>query len=95
MDEKEVVAPPNEDQVVVEPNPKEADEKAIPAAILKHGLDADEALKAFIGHEGEQIVLNEETNRRLLRKIDRNIMPLMCIVYGLNYLDKTTLSYAR
>ncbi|MCJ1331874.1 hypothetical protein MMC10_008566 [Thelotrema lepadinum] len=70
------------------------DKESVPEAILTHGLDADEALKAFIGHEGESIVLDEATNKRLLRKIDLNIMPLMCVIYGLNYLDKTTLSYA-
>ncbi|KAI9751504.1 MAG: hypothetical protein M4579_006040 [Chaenotheca gracillima] len=46
-----------------------------PEAVLKHANDGDEALKAFAGHEGETIVLDEETNRRLLRKIDWNLMP--------------------
>lgn len=62
--------------------------------IVEHSHDADEALKAFQGHEGEVIHIDEATNRRLLRRIDWNLMPVMCIVYGLNYLDKTTLSYA-
>ncbi|KAI1762030.1 MFS general substrate transporter [Hypoxylon sp. FL1150] len=53
--------------------------------------DPDEALK-LVG--GEAVVLTPEDEKRLLRKIDRNMMPLLCIVYGLNYLDKTTLSYA-
>lgn len=60
--------------------------------ILKHSHDADEAMKAF--ESGEIIELDEATNRRLLRAIDRHLIPLMCVVYGLNYLDKTTLSYA-
>ena len=61
---------------------------------LKHAdrNDADEALKVFA--EGEVIVLTPEDEKRLLRKIDWNLMPLLCLVYGLNYLDKTTLSYA-
>lgn len=62
--------------------------------ILEHSHDADEALKAFQGHEGEVIEIDEATNKRLLRRIDWNLMPVMCIVYGLNYLDKTALSYA-
>lgn len=60
--------------------------------ILKHSHDADEAMKAFTS--GEIIEIDQATNKRLLKIIDRNLMPLMCIVYGLNYLDKTTLSYA-
>ncbi|KAF2236304.1 putative MFS allantoate transporter [Viridothelium virens] len=62
--------------------------------ILKHSHDADEALKAFAGHEGQVIEIDEATNKALLRKIDWNLIPIMCVVYGLNYLDKTTLSYA-
>src|SRR5689334_23246367 len=62
------------------------------AKILKHSHDADIALSAFA--DGEVLILDEETNKRLLRTIDWHLMPLMCVVYGLNYLDKTTLSYA-
>jgi hypothetical protein len=54
--------------------------------------DADEALKVFA--EGQVIVLTPEDERKLLRKIDYTLMPLLFVVYGLNYLDKTTLSYA-
>ncbi|KAI9692761.1 MAG: hypothetical protein M1820_009360 [Bogoriella megaspora] len=62
--------------------------------ILKHSHDADEALKALEGRGGRAIELDEATNKRLLRKIDFHLMPLLCITYMLNYLDKTTLSYA-
>lgn len=62
--------------------------------VLKHSHDADEAMKAFVGHEGEVIHIDEATNKRLLRKIDLNLIPIMCIVYGLNFLDKTSISYA-
>ncbi|EZG04893.1 hypothetical protein H106_05156 [Trichophyton rubrum CBS 735.88] len=54
--------------------------------------DADEAMKAFA--EGGPIELTAEDNKRLLKIIDWHLMPMMCVVYGLNYLDKTTLSYA-
>jgi ACS family allantoate permease-like MFS transporter len=60
--------------------------------ILAHSSDADEAMKAFAS--GEVVEIDEATNKRLLRIIDFRMMPLMCVVYGLNYLDKTTLSYA-
>ena len=57
------------------------------AAFIKHKIDADEAMKAFEGHEGEVLVLDDATNRRLLRSIDLHLMPLLCIIYGLNFLD--------
>ncbi|EAT76771.2 hypothetical protein SNOG_15933 [Parastagonospora nodorum SN15] len=62
--------------------------------LQKHSHDADAAMQAFEGMDGQVIELTEEKSRALLKKIDRHLMPIMCIVYGLNYLDKTTLSYA-
>ncbi|KAF2157836.1 MFS general substrate transporter [Myriangium duriaei CBS 260.36] len=56
--------------------------------------DEDEAYKAMAAYGGQPIEIDEATNRRLLRTIDWHLMPVMCIVYGMNYLDKTTLSYA-
>ncbi|KAJ1561693.1 hypothetical protein HK405_003137 [Cladochytrium tenue] len=55
--------------------------------------NADVALKV-LESEDEPVVITPEEERALLRKIDWYLMPLMCIVYGLNYLDKTTISYA-
>jgi ACS family allantoate permease-like MFS transporter len=68
----------------------------VDGAFMKHvdRNDADEAYKIFAGHEGETILMTPLEEKKLLRKIDRNLMPLLCIVYGLNYLDKTTVSYA-
>jgi ACS family allantoate permease-like MFS transporter len=41
--------------------------------------DGDEALKAFAGHEGETIVMTSEMEKKLLRKIDLNLMPV-CVM---------------
>ncbi|KAJ5942911.1 hypothetical protein N7516_003079 [Penicillium verrucosum] len=68
--------------------------KHVDSTIEKHAHDADEALKALGGLHGETIELDEATNRRLLSIIDWHMMPIMCFIYGMNYLDKTTLSYA-
>lgn len=53
----------------------------------KHSHDADEAMKAFEDIEGETITIDEQTNKRLLKIIDWHMMPIMCFVYGMNYLD--------
>ena len=56
---------------------------------------ADEAIELAREHSSAEVIaLDVATDRTLLRKIDWNILPIMCVVYGLNYLDKTTLSYA-
>lgn len=44
--------------------------------ILKHSHDADEAMKAFQGQEGQVIHIDEATSRRLLRRIDWNLIPV-------------------
>lgn len=43
---------------------------------LKHEHNTDEALKAFDNQEEENIEIDEVTNARLVRVIDRNLMPL-------------------
>ncbi|KAI9036395.1 allantoate permease family MFS transporter [Aspergillus affinis] len=68
--------------------------KIVDPSLEKHAHDADEAMKAIQELQGESITLDAETNKRLLRIIDWHMMPIMCFVYGMNYLDKTTLSYA-
>ena len=50
------------------------------AQVLEHTSDADEAMKAFEGHDGELLVIDKATNRRLLRKIDQNILPV-CVAH--------------
>ena len=47
-----------------------------PDKVLQHANDADEAMKAFVGHEGEILVLDEATSKRLLRTIDWHLMPV-------------------
>jgi ACS family allantoate permease-like MFS transporter len=61
--------------------------KNVDPTLVKHANDADEAMKVFEQLQGEAIELDEATNRRLLRKIDWHIMPVMCCVYGMNFLD--------
>ena len=94
--EDKIVSVDDEKEAVIDQSPRQRSSQDIekeaeigdvtmhsaPEAILKHGLDADEALKAFIGHEGEHIVLNEETNRKLVRKIDLNILPVGSCIHA-------------
>lgn len=43
-------------------------------------IDADDALNAVAGLDAATLQLDEETERRLLRKIDMNLMP---VSYGI------------
>lgn len=63
--------------------------------------DADEALSflenhprsAQIAEEGNAILEDPQQLKKLVRKIDLTIAPLLACVYFLQFLDKTTLSY--
>lgn len=63
--------------------------KHVDPTVEKHSHDADEAMKAIEEMHGESIELDEATNRRLLSIIDWHMMPIMCFIYGMNYLDST------
>lgn len=76
MAEEKLASYPN-----VEQNLGDSKDGAPPAQVLEHATDADEAMKAFEGHDGELLVIDKATNRRLLRKIDLNILPV-CAAHG-------------
>ena len=80
---REPIIVPLDDEKKSKRSPSDLDRKepisiedggAPPKSVLEHSYDADEAMKAFA--EGEVEILDETTNRRLLRKIDLNIMPV-------------------
>lgn len=54
--------------------------------------NADAALK-LLEEAGDVGVIDEATARRLVRKIDLYIMPLISIVYFLQYIDKIAIGY--
>lgn len=56
-------------------------------------LGKDKAAQ-FLKAQGEDIVLTPQEDKRVLRKIDWRLMPLLLTIYSLQFLDKTTLSYA-
>jgi ACS family allantoate permease-like MFS transporter len=68
---------------------------------VKSLSDADEALNflenhpraAEIAEEGAAILADPVRYKKLVRKIDLTIAPLLAAVYFLQFLDKTTLSY--
>ncbi len=70
--------------------------------VVTNLVDADEALAFLTNHpravevaeEGNAILEDPIQRKKLLRKIDLTIAPLLAAVYFLQYLDKTTLSYA-
>ncbi|KAL3455250.1 major facilitator superfamily domain-containing protein [Aspergillus heterothallicus] len=56
----------------------------------KAGLDEMSGDKEY----GVADTLSAEDEKKLVRKIDMHLMPLLIVSYGLQYLDKTSLSYS-
>jgi ACS family allantoate permease-like MFS transporter len=73
----------------------------VEAATVTDLVNADEALAFLTNHpraaqiatEGQAILDDPVLRRKLIRKIDYTIAPLLAAVYFLQFLDKTTLSY--
>lgn len=53
----------------------------------------DEALKVITAYDGDT-TWDPAEEKRLVRKIDRKLMTILCITYGLQQYDKTMLSQA-
>lgn len=56
-------------------------------------LHNDEALKVLANYHGDETWTTEE-EKKLRRKIDRRLLSILCITYGLQYYDKAMLSQA-
>lgn len=50
-------------------------------------LHKDEGLKVLANYQGDETWTAEE-EKRLTRKIDRRLLSILCITYGLQYYDK-------
>ncbi|KAL8833808.1 MAG: hypothetical protein Q9176_007806 [Flavoplaca citrina] len=50
-------------------------QESVPTKTVKHANDADEAMEAFEGQDGEVLVLDEATSIALLKRIDLHVMP--------------------
>lgn len=56
--------------------------------------DGDVALKLFANAEDLHIPIDPAEEKKLIRKVDLLILPLIAVNYAFFYIDKTTLSYA-
>lgn len=64
--------------------------------LKKQALDTthtDEAMKVLASYEGDTTWTQKE-EKKLVRRIDRKLLSLLCCTYGLQYYDKAMLSQA-
>lgn len=64
------------------------------SSIVRGRNNGDAALELLQSTGPLQQPVDPIRNRRLVRRIDLHIMPLICIVYFLQYIDKVSISYA-
>lgn len=53
----------------------------------------DEAIKVLANYTGDE-TWTEEEEKKVLRRIDWKLMPILCVTYGLQYYDKAMFSQA-
>lgn len=56
-------------------------------------LHNDEAVKVLAAYDGE-LTWTEAEEKKLIHKIDRRLLTILCLTYGLQYYDKAMLSQA-
>jgi ACS family allantoate permease-like MFS transporter len=84
---------PNEKDILKVPPNHDMEQADTERGEIKHGetRDFDPALQFMA--DGE-IEYTPEESRKVLFKIDRVLMPLLCWVYLIQFADKTSLNYA-
>lgn len=55
----------------------------------------DNGEDSFAAEQGDAIVIDKKAERRLLRKFDLHILPLLVMMYLFNSLDKSNLGNAK
>jgi hypothetical protein len=83
-------------------DPESADQKGTVEAVedpqkyitQEENLHGKDRAAELLQNANEQVFVSEADNKRILRKIDLTILPIMLGVYFLQQLDKSTLSYA-
>jgi hypothetical protein len=78
------------DKVESDSGPPADNLKGLETVDTVHG---DEAAKVFANYSGEK-EWTEAEEKKLQRKIDWRLLPVLCITYGLQYYDKAMLSQA-
>lgn len=66
--------------------------RSIDGRIVDITGDVDEAMKYAL--ESEDVELTDEEAKRLVRKIDIFLLPLICLLYAMQFMDKVSSGYA-
>ncbi|KAI9154843.1 allantoate permease [Paramyrothecium foliicola] len=76
------------------PSPAKGNDASQPPPPASNRPAVRDKAAQFLKEADHRVVVTAADNRRVLRKIDLRLLPLLLFVYCLQSLDKTTLSYA-
>lgn len=77
------------------PDVATAEDRSTPNVLATEALQ-DEASRAMVAHfESQSHEWRREKRRALLKKIDARLLPLLILMYLLNFLDRSNLAQAR
>ncbi len=79
-------------QHVEEPKTAVTNEE-VQKSIVVDTVHGDEALKVIAAAGGDDVWEDLE-EKKVVRKIDRKLMPILCVTYGVQYYDKAMLAQA-
>lgn len=65
-----------------------------PKSVPIDTVHGDEALKIMAAGHGGSDTWEAHEEKKLVRKIDLRLMPILCITYGIQYADKAMLAQA-
>ncbi|KAH8696466.1 MFS transporter [Talaromyces proteolyticus] len=74
-------------------NPGTADEAGLQKTVTVDTVHGDEATTVLANYHGDP-TWDDDEEKRVKRKIDYRLLPILCATYGLQYYDKTMLSQA-
>ncbi|KAJ5371301.1 uncharacterized protein N7496_007393 [Penicillium cataractarum] len=84
---------PREDHVSEKAKSSSSNLPEIEKAATLDTIHNDEAIKVLANYTGDE-TWTEEEEKKLIRRIDWKLMPILCVTYGLQYYDKAMFSQA-
>ncbi|KAI4866527.1 putative MFS transporter [Hypoxylon rubiginosum] len=94
MDDTKIIEESPEGIKVVVNEEVEHQREIIDAAARKHGIDEDQ-IALFRQFTAASAEWHDDTAKKLMRKVDLHLLPMLILMYMLNFLDRNNLAQAR
>ncbi|KIX10683.1 uncharacterized protein Z518_01767 [Rhinocladiella mackenziei CBS 650.93] len=79
--------------ILVKPNVESAHEEYLEKSLTVDTVHNDQGLEVIAHYDGEK-AWDPEEEKKLVHRIDLRLLPILCVTYGIQYYDKSTISQA-